>query len=119
MIPSTSAQEQTEDSSLPEGARHASSGPAIPERRKGESSERLCALEWACGDDATAALRELVARAVVRCDVLGHDRWSRGLGVCFADAVELNREMVRQGWALAYYPERGAELAPVWTGHLA
>jgi hypothetical protein len=23
--------------------------------------------------------------------------------VCFADGIELNREMVRQGWALAWY----------------
>jgi endonuclease YncB( thermonuclease family) len=43
---------------------------------------------------------------------VGHDRWGPGLGVCFGDAVELNREMVRQGWALAYYPARGAIPGP-------
>jgi endonuclease YncB( thermonuclease family) len=69
-------------------------------------------LEWRCGDDAAAALGELVNGTEIRCDVLGHDRWGRGLAVCFANALELNREMVRQGWALAFYPERGAVPGP-------
>jgi endonuclease YncB( thermonuclease family) len=69
--------------------------------------------QWACGDDAAAALVELVKNAdEVHCDVLGHDRWGRGLGVCFADGLELNRAMVLQGWALAYYPKRGAVPGP-------
>jgi endonuclease YncB( thermonuclease family) len=68
--------------------------------------------EWRCGDDATAALGALVAGHEIRCDVLGHDRWQRGLAVCFAGALELNREMVRQGWALAWYPDRGAIPGP-------
>jgi endonuclease YncB( thermonuclease family) len=69
-------------------------------------------LEWRCGDDATAALGKLVAGADVSCDVLGHDRWGRALAVCFANTVEVNREMVRSGWALAWYPERGAVAGP-------
>ena len=28
--------------------------------------------------------------------------------------IELNREMVRQGWALAYYPEHGAVPGPAY-----
>ncbi|MGH6884601.1 MAG: thermonuclease family protein [Geminicoccales bacterium] len=36
---------------------------------------------WECGDDATAALGELVAGAEVHCNVLGRDRWGRGLAV--------------------------------------
>jgi endonuclease YncB( thermonuclease family) len=63
--------------------------------------------DWACGDEATAALGELVAGVRVRRDVLGRDRWRRALAVCFAGGIELNREMVRQGWALAFYPKRG------------
>src|SRR5919106_1299638 len=39
-----SAQEQTKDSSVLGGARHGSSVPGMPGHRKGESSERLCAL---------------------------------------------------------------------------
>jgi endonuclease YncB( thermonuclease family) len=67
-----------------------------------------------CGDDATAAVRDLVAAPRFRCDVLGHDRWGRVLTVCFAAGVELNREMVPSGWALAYYPERGAIPGPAY-----
>lgn len=44
-------QEQTKESPAPSGARRVSSVPAIPGRRKGESSERLCAL-GAAGNDA-------------------------------------------------------------------
>lgn len=64
--------------------------------------------DWACGDEATVALSELVAGRQVRCELLGQDRWGRALAVCFAGDLELNREMVRRGWALAWYPERGA-----------
>ena len=34
--------------------------------------------------------------------------------MCFAGQVELNRAMVRKGWALAYYPERGAIPGPAY-----
>ena len=44
-VVSPSAQEQTKDSSVPDGARHASSVPAMSGGPKGESYERLCALD--------------------------------------------------------------------------
>lgn len=75
--------------------------------------------EWACGDDAAAALDEMIAGMEVRCDVLGRDRWGRALALCFADGVELNREMVREGWALAWYPERGAVPGPAYDAEQA
>lgn len=51
----------------------------------------------------------LIGDRPVRCDVLGRDRWKRALAVCRAGEVELNREMVRLGWAVAYYPRSGVE----------
>ncbi len=62
--------------------------------------------KWRCGVEAREALRELVRGRTVTCDVLGRDRWKRALAVCRAGALELNREMVRRGWALAWYPKR-------------
>ncbi len=62
--------------------------------------------KWRCGVEARDALRDLVRGRTVTCDVLGRDRWRRALAVCRAGALELNREMVRRGWALAWYPKR-------------
>ena len=62
---------------------------------------------WQCGDDATAALRGLMAGRPVHCDVKGRDRYQRALAVCTAGGTDLAREMVRRGMAVAYYPSRG------------
>lgn len=62
---------------------------------------------WRCGDDAEAALVALIDGQAVSCDILGRDRFGRPLAVCFAGTVELNREIVRTGWALAWYPKGG------------
>ena len=53
-------------------------------------------------------------RPVPRC----HDQWGRALAVCFAGDVELDREMVRQGWALAWHPERDAVPGPPYDTEL-
>lgn len=63
--------------------------------------------EWRCGDDATLALRSLVAGRSVTCDVRGRDRYQRALAVCTAGGVDVAREMVRSGLAVAYYPAKG------------
>ena len=62
---------------------------------------------WRCGTAATEALRGLVGHGTVRCQDLGRDRYARALAVCWAGGTELNRELVRAGWAVAYYPRRG------------
>jgi endonuclease YncB( thermonuclease family) len=62
---------------------------------------------WRCGEAATAALRGTVRGGAVECQVYGRDRYQRPLAVCRVGGVELNREMVRQGWAVAYHPARG------------
>lgn len=82
-------------------------------------SEQLCHAndhDWPCGQIATAAVYELVGAAPVRCEVYGRDRWERALAVCHQGLVTLNAEIVRRGWALAWYPERGAILGPSYTG---
>ena len=78
-------------------------GIDAPERRQ---TCRIHGREWPCGIEARDALRRLVRGRTVTCDVLGRDRWRRALAVCRAGALEFNREMVRRGWALAWYPKR-------------
>lgn len=57
---------------------------------------------WACGKAATQAMRKLVGRNRVRCEVSGHDRYGRAIAACFAGGRDLQEELVRQGLALAY-----------------
>jgi endonuclease YncB( thermonuclease family) len=81
---------------------------------------------YGCGKQATRALSNLIAGRSVQCEILGRDDYGRSLGVCMAVEVELNRTMVREGWALAFvkYSDRyardqgAAEVAKVglWAG---
>jgi endonuclease YncB( thermonuclease family) len=51
---------------------------------------------------AAAELRSLIGDRAVACERRDTDRHGRMVAVCWAGAVELNREMVRAGWAIAY-----------------
>ncbi len=57
---------------------------------------------WACGRAATRAMRQLVGRNQVRCEVSGRDRYGRAIAACFAAGRDLQQQLVRQGLALAY-----------------
>ena len=70
--------------------------------------EQPCAAggsDWACGVAATVALEALIDGHSVECRAPDRDRYHRWLAVCWReDGLELNAEMVRLGWALAYRP---------------
>jgi len=57
---------------------------------------------YPCGLQARAALAQLVDGRPVSCESYGHDRYGRTLARCMAGTTELNRAMVKNGWALAY-----------------
>ena len=59
-------------------------------------------LPWACGRQAAAALRSQIGWSRVRCDRLGSDPYGRVLARCYRGDTDLNRWMVRNGWAVAY-----------------
>ncbi|MGI9483288.1 MAG: thermonuclease family protein [Hyphomicrobiales bacterium] len=58
--------------------------------------------QYSCGKLAARALRTLVSGSEVDCVVVTKDRYARNVSRCIAKGKELNREMVRQGWAVAY-----------------
>ena len=58
--------------------------------------------EYRCGQQASFALVDMVGQAVSRCEPNGVDRYKRIIGVCFKGDQDLNRWMVRNGWAVAY-----------------
>jgi endonuclease YncB( thermonuclease family) len=58
--------------------------------------------EYACGKQATNALRSLVREGEVSCTSIETDRYDRAVAVCKRGELEINGEMVRLGWAVAY-----------------
>jgi endonuclease YncB( thermonuclease family) len=76
---------------------------------------QLCQVDghdWPCGQVATAAVYELIGSSPLSCEVYGRDRFRRALAVCYLAGSDLNALIVREGWALAWYPARGAVLGP-------
>jgi endonuclease YncB( thermonuclease family) len=85
--------------------------------RKGDSEYRLHAIDapelnqtctssngaqYPCGREAQKALRSLVTGHDLSCRILETDRYGRYVVTCSADKIEINAEMVRLGWAIAY-----------------
>lgn len=66
-------------------------------------SEQQCFRDeqaWPCGDDATTALKRLIGGERIRCDVRNEGRYGRSIAVCWLGDTQVNRWLVRQGWAL-------------------
>ena len=57
---------------------------------------------YRCGEAATDALRVLIGADPVRCEGDTLDRYKRLIAICYSGTVNLNAEIVRQGWVLAY-----------------
>src|SRR2546430_10326063 len=55
---------------------------------------------WACGTDATNAMKAMVAGRSVRCRPRTKDRYRRTVAVCFAGGVDLGAAMVKAGHAV-------------------
>ncbi len=75
-------------------------GIDTPEAR--QTCQRQDGTEYRCGDMATFALAELIEEHWVTCKGDTTDRYGRLIGICVTGPVNLNAEMVRRGWALAY-----------------
>lgn len=57
---------------------------------------------YRCGDVASNRLRELIGLEHTRCEGQEQDRYGRLLATCYNATANLNAEMVRLGWAVAY-----------------
>lgn len=60
------------------------------------------AAPYACGVEAKAALERIIRGNMVLCRPRGRDAYGRILAACTARSTDIGREMVRQGWAVAY-----------------
>lgn len=80
---------------------------------------------YACGREAEAHLLRLAAGSNLVCEGTRRDRYGRLLAACRAGGIDLNREMVAAGWALAYGDYGAEELAAqlnhrgAWQGEFA
>ena len=57
---------------------------------------------WECGKKSTLALKKLIANQNIVCEIKSIDKYKRYIAVCFSNKVNLNKEMVQNGWAIAY-----------------
>lgn len=81
--------------------------------------------DYPCGRDARTRLDRLTRGKALSCAVRDTDRFGRAVSVCRAGDIDINRQMVVDGWAVAYpgRPEYEAEEAlarasrrGVWSG---
>lgn len=75
-------------------------GIDAPESR--QECTRSNSATWRCGQQSALALAERIRRATIRCLPRDRDRYERVVAVCFKDGEDLNRWLVRNGWAVAY-----------------
>jgi endonuclease YncB( thermonuclease family) len=77
---------------------------------------------YQCGAEARANLRNLIGKASLTCAGSRLDKYGRFLGVCTAQAKDINRKMVADGWAVSYGSYLGEEVAAkaakrgIWRG---
>jgi endonuclease YncB( thermonuclease family) len=78
--------------------------------------------DYPCGRMARDALGQLAGAGQVSCEGWERDRYGRLLALCSAGGVELNREQVALGWAVAYGDYRREETSAraarrgMWAG---
>ena len=58
--------------------------------------------DYNCGQVSKKKLFQKIGNKPVKCILLGKDRYKRYLAKCFKGTVNLNRWMVRNGYAIAY-----------------
>lgn len=63
--------------------------------------------DYPCGQEAKRVLAGLIAGKSIACAARDTDRYGRIVAVCRVDSLEINAEMVRLGWAIAYKKHRG------------
>ena len=58
--------------------------------------------KWNCGLESKKFLKYLIGNNQIQCKTNGKDRYNRYIGVCYINDIDINSEMVINGWAIAY-----------------
>ena len=56
---------------------------------------------WACGKESKNLLNKII-NSKISCNYIKKDRYGRILGTCFLNGLDLNKLMVKKGFAVAY-----------------
>jgi len=68
-----------------------------------QTCEDAAGKRYLCGSRASEALAALIGRnGRVRCEEEDRDRYGRVVAVCTANGLDVNAELIRQGWAIEY-----------------
>ncbi len=57
---------------------------------------------YPCGKQAAQALRKMIKNGNIKCRTIVKDKYKREVSVCSSSNVNLNKQMVEDGWAVAY-----------------
>ena len=57
---------------------------------------------WNCGIKSEKALKNFILDREVSCKIIDIDRYKRFIGICFVNNENINKYMVKNGWAIAY-----------------
>lgn len=55
-----------------------------------------------CGKIAKQIINDIIGKSLLHCEKIGTDRYRRTIARCKANNMDIGREMVRRGWAVAY-----------------
>ena len=88
------------DSLRSRGREYRLKGIDAPELRQTCANAR--GSNYACGQEAKAALKRIADGGRIACDPQGIDRYGRTLVYCRADGADVNGRMVELGWAVSY-----------------
>ena len=58
--------------------------------------------DYACGQKSTLFLKSLINNKNVYCEGKNKDRYGRLIAICYANKINLNSTMIKEGWAIAY-----------------
>lgn len=80
--------------------------------------------EYPCGQSALNFLQNLIGEHPVICTIHEKDKYNRDLSTCYANNINLNAELIRNGFAVLYYesPYQAEELEAkqhkrgIWQG---
>ena len=67
--------------------------------------------QYQCGQQSRDWLKKLISGNEIKCEGWEEDKYQRLLVTCWRGKVDLNRKMVRDGWAVSFGLYEGEELA--------
>ena len=74
-------------------------GIDAPERKQRCIFEKK---QWPCGKKSTIELKKLINNQIVKCIVKDIDIYNRYVATCSVNKIDINKMMVKKGWAIAY-----------------